>query len=668
MKYTITYLLLCLFLFTSCLRDDSSQFCDGQVPISVLLTSRGVPYINDPTNDNCIVSIRIYAFNEDGSLDNMKLFSNNPVLSENPQILVKTGKKILYAIVNEPADIKTKLEVASSPSELEAIVATYTSCPTIPLLMSGKTEISVFGAKGQKTIINVVRASARIDVIVKKDETAIPSNVVIDNIETIFCNNKVKLFGANIDDDPADAIYNISTNYATNATVTNNITPTLLKSVYVLPHATQKSTPTAINITYTKEGRQQTKVIPIRKDGDATEILNPRVRRNMKYTITITFTGTTVNINITMMPWTLNSDAANIHVVNTNDLANCYLLPPSSGNVRNAILFPVAQANADDYGNRITDSDELTAELVWTDVIAATAPNTGKGLADDTPISSIAVIGKGTSAKIQVISGSKEGNAVVCVKKAGSPTVLWSWHIWVTNYDPEMNFDTNPEIELPFMTYNLGAINSNSYGLYYQWGRKDPFVRPQTTAPYDAPKNIIDALGNHVRQEYQSSNTNTITIGYAASFPTLFLQTYGASNWTFENDTTLWNSLASKKTPYDPCPAGWRVPRATEFGKNYRPEYPISGYFNGNKGDQRYPSTPKDNPMWTASPAGPTNTASFYNFSLAYTPNRTGLSNTWRETDVRTKALNIRCVRDIMPPISPITIAWKDGPINLQSG
>ncbi|MEG0701585.1 MAG: hypothetical protein RR442_08700, partial [Muribaculaceae bacterium] len=162
MKYTITYLLLCLFLFTSCLRDDSSQFCDGQVPISVLLTSRGVPYINDPTNDNCIVSIRIYAFNEDGSLEKMKLFSNNPVLSENPQILVKTGKKILYAIVNEPADIKTKLEVASSPSELEAIVATYTSCPTIPLLMSGKTEISVFGAKGQKTIINVVRASARI--------------------------------------------------------------------------------------------------------------------------------------------------------------------------------------------------------------------------------------------------------------------------------------------------------------------------------------------------------------------------------------------------------------------------------------------------------------------------------------------------------------------------
>ncbi len=55
--------------------------------------------------------------------------------------------------------------------------------------------------------------------------------------------------------------------------------------------------------------------------------------------------------------------------------------------------------------------------------------------------------------------------------------VAWSWHIWRTDAPAEKEAAAGCTI----LDRNLGATSVtpgdvSSYGLYYQWGRKDPFV------------------------------------------------------------------------------------------------------------------------------------------------------------------------------------------------
>ena len=97
----------------------------------------------------------------------------------------------------------------------------------------------------------------------------------------------------------------------------------------------------------------------------------------------------------------------------------------------------------------------------------------------------------------------KEGNAVIGAYDAGG-TLMWSWHIWAVNYDPEASaVDFNG---LKMMDRNLGALaNDNStvenilasYGLYYQWGRKDPFIGPSFVQRRQR------RVGQHVQRQRQ---------------------------------------------------------------------------------------------------------------------------------------------------------------------
>jgi hypothetical protein len=94
-----------------------------------------------------------------------------------------------------------------------------------------------------------------------------------------------------------------------------------------------------------------------------------------------------------------------------------------------------------------------------------------------------------------------EGNAVVyttqkVVSETGEETeqIAWSWHLWLTDYNPN---DAENQYEVTqmhatqgiWMNRNLGALKTiteanastsyediqKSFGMLYQWGRKDPF-------------------------------------------------------------------------------------------------------------------------------------------------------------------------------------------------
>ncbi|MCI6112077.1 MAG: hypothetical protein MR690_00635 [Rikenellaceae bacterium] len=142
---------------------------------------------------------------------------------------------------------------------------------------------------------------------------------------------------------------------------------------------------------------------------------------------------------------------------------------------------------------------------------------------------------------IQLPEPFHTGNAVVTAKDVKG-TILWSWHIWMTDTPQEQVYFNDAGI---MMDRNLGATSvepklGKTEGLYYQWGRKDPFSdREKTTNGF-----------------IQTSSSDALT--YSIKEPSWWL-----SNWPPNNDYEGW---AKEKTIYDPCPAGWKVPKGGESG------------------------------------------------------------------------------------------------------
>ena len=150
----------------------------------------------------------------------------------------------------------------------------------------------------------------------------------------------------------------------------------------------------------------------------------------------------------------------------------------------------------------------------------------------------------------------KHGNAVIAARDE-SGTVLWSWHIWV----PATAILTDTYggvLGGEMMDRNLGAlvaakaeatlIDPTSYGLMYQWGRKDPFTgsgvaKGNTLATIAGAPDVVAP--------------DQISLADAIANPRLLGHTNNG-DWCITPDNTLWSD--DEKTIYDPCPAGYRVP------------------------------------------------------------------------------------------------------------
>jgi len=170
-------------------------------------------------------------------------------------------------------------------------------------------------------------------------------------------------------------------------------------------------------------------------------------------------------------------------------------------------------------------------------------------------------------------SSFKEGNAVIAAKDA-SGKILWSWHIWLTD-QPQGQVYYNDAGTM--MDRNLGATSATpgdvgALGLLYQWGRKDPFLGSSSISSSIEAKSTI--IWPSAVPSVSSSGENTIvngTIDYATAHPTTFI-TYNSNNkdWyytgSFSTDNTRWATSSSRKSIYDPCPAGWRVPDGGDEG------------------------------------------------------------------------------------------------------
>lgn len=167
----------------------------------------------------------------------------------------------------------------------------------------------------------------------------------------------------------------------------------------------------------------------------------------------------------------------------------------------------------------------------------------------------------------------KGGNALIGGYDAAG-NLLWSWHIWIAGFDAEA--DALDYGAYKVMSRHLGAtVNSNasqqdildSYGVYYQYGRKDPFIGPSTyNASRGIARTLFDAESETVTTKMVASDSATGNYAYTNANPTHFITTEDKSaDWCREinNEVKGWN--ASQKSVNDPCPYGWRVAPAAAF-------------------------------------------------------------------------------------------------------
>lgn len=238
---------------------------------------------------------------------------------------------------------------------------------------------------------------------------------------------------------------------------------------------------------------------------------------------------------------------------------------------------------------------------------SAPQPSKAKLLWKENTLTGITV-GTISNNKVPVTGISGNGNAVVAITDA-SDNILWSYHIWVPEIDPTAGLLTYaiPSSSIgsgstyEVMPIALGAMNkatvavdgtgttesnAKSFGLYYQWGRKDPLGRPSTInasgdsyvatsfdglsgiTKWNQPENMCDLSTN------SAITPNTIDvdmIGYATRNPTQFIyDTKDAHNydWVIKKNDYLWGNGSGYLYPrkaqiyksiYDPCPEGYRV-------------------------------------------------------------------------------------------------------------
>lgn len=227
--------------------------------------------------------------------------------------------------------------------------------------------------------------------------------------------------------------------------------------------------------------------------------------------------------------------------------ANCYIVSKAG-----SYKFPLSRATEEEFLSGVN-----TVEVLWE------TDNTYGTQTQESIIKNVVTNKK--FVYFDTPATLKNGNAVIVAKNL-SGSIVWSWHIWVCkDYNPSSSSQLYTGKNAAMMDRNLGALsaaedNALTNGLFYQWGRKDPF--PGAVEAYAAKEN-----GGHLMKttagsdlKVASSEDVEATVDYATEHPDTYITTTkNNGDWLAKPNDTLWGQT---KTIYDPCPAGWRVPAA----------------------------------------------------------------------------------------------------------
>ena len=567
---------LLLFLF-SCTESEQAiePVNPGEVRMSMNISTRAA---NDPevlnANETRISRLRIYVF--DGtSLDKMYYWQGLTATDgtyTTPVFTVKAATgKTLYAIVNEPVDTNTRaiLESVDHPDDLVDVqyqmadylttktnvnVVEYTKDYCLP--MYGELA-GVDAAEGTTQTVNmrVDRAVARVDVYMRKEagnweEVQIPAMLVVTGVSKTGFISPEK-----------------TGNYASSV-----INMLLRKTVGEIPEETSPKDKGVLAYSFyipemeCKDSKLQIGIDEydmIELGGDANNSGGApleKLERNHVYQLLCRFMQKTVSLDIdlTVCPWIALEPQ--VEEVKDIQITNCYVVPPGG-----RVHIPTdgvykAWAQMDEFERTPIPEGEVTAEVLWQDGIGVMTERSVKVMNAE----------KRDKAYIVVETGNKAGNAVVAMKVNGE--IYWSWHIWCTDYNPNLKEGQQELNGFVWMDRNLGATYNKyneeggikSKGFLYQWGRKDLFPPTKGWEKTESDEDLYNLAGEIItfsKVPVEVFNNIPNSVHNSMSFYTSEESWYTNAKGTYRrNDLSLWNSKVGKKTIFDPCPDGWRVP------------------------------------------------------------------------------------------------------------
>lgn len=294
---------------------------------------------------------------------------------------------------------------------------------------------------------------------------------------------------------------------------------------------------------------------------------------------------------------------SNCYIINplNNESQPCYWIPLSRSNRFWESVDGIIAENSEHEleNNVINESTQWVVEVIWQDQptrLIYFCDKRGTVVTDDT------YTGNGEMYfGFKPIKGTR-GNVLIGVRKstASKQSYLWSWHLWITDYNPDIDTNWKEDVytypveggavhryastswETNYrnkyvMDRNLGALSAspddyeNSRGLFWQYGSKNPI--PYMNTP------LYDIKGELISSAWVSGKGNDIIdiVSQKAEYfytvikrpTTLFLPAANSTangNWIVHNSyesqlwyNPTWNVSESGKTFFDPSPPGWKL-------------------------------------------------------------------------------------------------------------
>ena len=266
--------------------------------------------------------------------------------------------------------------------------------------------------------------------------------------------------------------------------------------------------------------------------------------------------------------------------------ANCYMLNPNPAGTRQ-FRIPVDRINVF-WGNQgyknipantLRTSDNWTARILWCDFERSDDPSA------ENYFSLVKAAGTGSEGNADgyftaEVGPGADGNALVAVEKNG--TILWSWHLWITDYDPYAasisgssaaqitdvpggmitRFSSSSVVDNKYMVIMDRCLGQGKvrpdYQPLYQFGRKDPFAYSKA----DGAPLFLDDLVSTVNRISSTMNPTLRTDnGIGANADWLAADELRGNEWDDPLTTGANYVDYQTKSLFDPCPPGWKVPR-----------------------------------------------------------------------------------------------------------
>ena len=271
----------------------------------------------------------------------------------------------------------------------------------------------------------------------------------------------------------------------------------------------------------------------------------------------------------------------------------------TSNNILNPFINHLGIGITDPYIKNNNNITLTEAKLLWQDV---------EGMID---ASSVSI--SGDNLTFRVTNSIDYGNAVLAVYDDQNPKqIAWSWHIWATDYELgtdlvvtngthkiwpiHLGWCPGPEYEARsqrlllteagtgatvIVTVDQAAYKGLGNHPYYQWGRKDPQLPSDGTTNTNktwynemgTPSTVWDyrqlrtSTSQDAKEVIQACIQNPMTFSHGASTDTGLnsldkldgqYSNLWAANSGFVTAGSYLNE-STKKTVYDPCPAGYKV-------------------------------------------------------------------------------------------------------------